>query len=162
MSYVLLQIFIFLRSHLITDNLNIWAMCFLFKKLYHVLISLRLFSNSLLLFSVSGFKLRSFKHLDLNFVHSDQYVPILIILHADIQLDQCYLLKKLFFSILKLQVHVKNQMFIVMWLYFWVFYSIVLLAYLYTNTMKFLLLLVCRTSWHQGWWYLQKFSPCVV
>ena len=42
-----------------------------------------------------GFMLNSLNHLDLSFVHSNRYVSICILIHADIQLCQHNLLKML-------------------------------------------------------------------
>jgi hypothetical protein len=48
-------------------------------------------------FSVCSSMLRSLIHFDLSFVQGDRYISICILLHADIQLEQHYLLKTLSF-----------------------------------------------------------------
>jgi hypothetical protein len=110
-------------------------------------------------FSVSGLMWRSLIHLDLSFAQGDKNWWIFILLHANCQLNQHYLLKMLSF-------------FPTGW--FWLlcqrpsdhqclglqFYSVDLPACLCTNTMQFLSLLPCSTAWGQGWWFPQKFFYC--
>jgi hypothetical protein len=79
-------------------------------------------------FSVSGFMLRSLIKLDLNFVQSDKYDSICILLHAYHQLDQHHLLKMLsFFPLYGFHFFVKDQVSIGVWVYFCIFNSIPLI-----------------------------------
>ena len=79
-------------------------------------------------FNVSGFMLRSLIHLEMSFVRGDEYETICILLHADIQLDQHYLLKMFsFFPLYGYAFLVKNQDSVGIWVYFRVFCSIPLI-----------------------------------
>ena len=79
---------------------------------------------SSIMFSVSGFMLRSLIHLDLRFVHGDRYGSIFILLHFDIQLCQHHLLNMFLFLFYIFSFFVKNQGFIGVWIDTQVFDSI--------------------------------------
>jgi hypothetical protein len=67
-------------------------------------------SFSSIRFSISGFSLRSLSNLDLCFVQSDKYGPILILVYIDSQLVQHHLLKMLsFFPLYIFGVFVKKH-----------------------------------------------------
>jgi hypothetical protein len=66
------------------------------------------------------FMFMSLIHLDLSFVQSDRHGSSSIILHVDIQLDEHHLLK-MFSTSYNFDVFVKNQVSIVVRLYFCVF-----------------------------------------
>ena len=76
-------------------------------------------------FSVSGFMWRSLIHLELSLVQGDKNGSIHILLHADLQLNQHQLLKRLsFFSLDVFCSFVEDQVTIGVWIHFWVFSSI--------------------------------------
>jgi hypothetical protein len=102
-------------------------------------------------------------HFYLSFVLGDKYSSVCILQHADIQLNRPYLLHRVFLSHFMALTHLqKNQISIAMWGYFWVFDSIPLihLVCFYTNTLHFLLALLCSTALGQRWWYLLNFFYC--
>ena len=103
----LTEAFQFHEDHLLIHDLSAWAIGVLFKKSSPVLMNSRQFSISVLLDLVH--LLRSLTHLDLTFVQGDRYGFILILLHADIQLDQHNLLKMFsFFHCMFFGFFVKN------------------------------------------------------
>jgi hypothetical protein len=66
-------------------------------------------------------------HVDLSFVQCDRYGYICILLHANIQLNQCHMLKMLsFFLFYNFYFFIKNQVSIGVWIYIWVFNFILL------------------------------------
>ena len=72
-------------------------------------------------FSVSGLMLKTSIHLDLSFVHGENYESICI-LHAYTQLYQHYLLKMLSFShCIIFGFRVENQLSLGVWIYIWFF-----------------------------------------
>ena len=72
-----------------------------------------LFIFSSISFSVTGFTLRSFIHLDFGFVHYNEYGSICILLRANIQLCQHHLFKmSFFFSLYSFGFVVKNEVFL--------------------------------------------------
>jgi hypothetical protein len=93
-SFAFQKLFSFMRSHLLIFDLNACAIGVSFRNLSPM--SSRLLPNfSSIMANVSSFMLRSLTHLDLSFVQGDKYGTICILLHADIQLDEHHLLKKL-------------------------------------------------------------------
>ena len=71
-------------------------MVFCSESLFLLLMSLRLFTVlSFIMFSVSGFMIRSLNSLKLSFVQGNKYGSIWILQHAIIQFDQYHLLKML-------------------------------------------------------------------
>ena len=112
-----------------------------------------------IIFSVSGFRLRSLIHLDLSCVQGDKYVSFCILPHADIQLGQDHLCRMLFlFHYVFFGFFVKNQEFIDVDIFLDLqFNSIDQPICFYTNTMNIKLLFLCNMVWSQGWCYLQKF-----
>jgi hypothetical protein len=78
-----------MRPCLLIVDLSTCAIDVLFGKLFPVAMHLRLFPT----FSVFGFMLRYFIHLELTFMVGDRYGSIYIFLHTGIQLDQHHLLK---------------------------------------------------------------------
>jgi hypothetical protein len=80
--------------------------------------------------SESGLLLRSLIHLDLSFLQGNKNGSIFILLHADIQLGQHHLLKRLFFFFLLYDFgfFTKNQISIGSWVYFWAIDSIPLIS----------------------------------
>jgi hypothetical protein len=134
-------------------NLRGWAIGVLFKELSSVTMYLRLFSTFYSIrFSVSGFMLRSLIYLNLSFCSGD-YGSIWILQYADIQLDQHHLLKMLpsfivWFCLLcqKSGVHKCVCVCVCVCLFqgLW-FYFIDQPVTFYTNTMKFLWLLLSGT-----------------
>ena len=88
----------FMRSHLLIDDLRVYATCILLRKWSPVPVHSRtLLTFSSIRFSVIGFMLRPLIHLDLSFVHGDRYGSICILLHDNIQLYQHHLLKMISF-----------------------------------------------------------------
>jgi hypothetical protein len=76
-------------------------------------------------FKVSGLLLSSLIHLQWIFVQCGWKGSSFGLLYVDIQFSQHYFLKRLFFSPIYFFHHfVKNQMSVVVWFYFWVFYSV--------------------------------------
>ena len=87
-----------MKSYLLSVNLNVCAINVLFRNLSALLMCSRMFPPfSSIRFAVSGFMLSSFIHLDLSFVQGDRQRSICILLQADIQFQQCHLLKMLSF-----------------------------------------------------------------
>jgi hypothetical protein len=83
-SFALLKLSNFIRSHLSTLDLTAQATSVLFRKFSPVPISSRLSPNfSSKSFSVSGFMWRSLIHLDLSFVQGDKNGLIRILLHSN-------------------------------------------------------------------------------
>ena len=96
-SFALQKLFNFMRSHLSIVDLRAWAIGVLFRKFSPVLMSSRLFLPfSSTRFSESGFMWRLLIHLDLSFVQGDKN-GLIYLLHANCQLRQHHLLKKLSF-----------------------------------------------------------------
>jgi hypothetical protein len=86
----------FMGSHLLIVDLSACAIGILYKELPPVSVYSRLFPTfSSFSLSVPSFMLRSLIYLDLNFVQSDIYGSICILLHAKILLDQHHLLNML-------------------------------------------------------------------
>jgi hypothetical protein len=97
-------------------------------KFHPVPMSSQFHTFSSIIFSVSGFMLRSLVHLDLSFVQSDNYGSIFIFLHTASQLDKHHLLKMLsFFPLYIFGIFVKDQVMVGVWFYFLVFDSIPLI-----------------------------------
>ena len=93
-SFSLQKLFSFTRSCLLIVDLSAYAIGALFRKLSPVPMHSRVFLIfSSIMFSVSGFMLRSLIHLDSSFVQGNRYGSICIFIHADIQLCQHQLLK---------------------------------------------------------------------
>ena len=94
-----------------------WVIGVLFRKIFHVPMCSRLFPTfSSIRFRVSVYMWRSLIHLDLSFVQGDKNGSICILLHADHQLNQHYLLKILsIFPLYSFGFFVKDQMTIGMW-----------------------------------------------
>lgn len=79
-------------------------------------------------FNVSSFMLRSLIYLDLNFVQSDKYRWICIFLHADPPVRPALLVEDaFFFPLYVFGLFAKDQVFIGVWVYFWIFDSIPLI-----------------------------------
>jgi hypothetical protein len=82
--------------------------------------------------------LRSLIHLDLSFVQDDECSSICILLHADVQLEQCHLLKMLSFIQCMFLACVKSQLPIDVWVYFQTFHLIPLIQFcFYINSLQF-------------------------
>ena len=93
-SFVLLKLLNFRRSHLLIVSLSVCVTGVIFREWSHVpMHSSVLFTFCSMRFSVVGFILRSLIHSDLSFVHGS----IFILLHVDIQLCQHHLLNMLSF-----------------------------------------------------------------
>ena len=133
------KLFSFMRFHLLIVGLSVWGIYVLFRKLFSVTMCSRQFSIfSSIKVSVSSFMLRSLIHLDLNFVQSNKYASICILLPADIHLGQHHLVKML--SLLySFGFFLKKQVSIDMWVYFCFFNSIFLISLsgFCSNTMLF-------------------------
>jgi hypothetical protein len=96
LSFALQKLCNFMRSYLSILDLIAQAIAVLFRNLFPVPISLRLFPTfSSIHFRVSGFMWSSLIHLDLSFVQGDKNGSIYILLHANCQLSQYHLLKML-------------------------------------------------------------------
>ena len=140
--FCLTEAFRFHEVHLLIANLSAYDSDALFRKMSPVPMRSRLLTTfSSIRFSVFSFMLRSLIHLDLSFVQGDKYGSICILLHVVIQLDQHHLFKMLFSPLYNFCFSVKNQVFIGVRIYVWVFDLIPLVhVYFYANTMRFLLL----------------------
>ena len=93
-SFVLLNLLSFRRSHLIIIVLSVYATGVIFRKWSHVPMHWRLLPTfSSIRFSVVRFILRCLLHLDLSFKHGDRYGSIFVLLHVDMQLLLHHLLK---------------------------------------------------------------------
>jgi hypothetical protein len=93
-----ISIFQFCLFHMTVVELRAYAIGILFRNFSPVPMWLSLFAPfSSISFSVSGFIWRYFIHLDLRFVQGDRNRSIFILLHANFQLNQHHLLKKLSF-----------------------------------------------------------------
>ena len=91
--FVIKKLFSLMRSHLLSVILSTYITSVLFRKLPSVPMSSRPFSTFYpIIFSVSGLILRFLVHLELSFVHSEEYGSICVLLHAGTQLDQHHLL----------------------------------------------------------------------
>jgi hypothetical protein len=125
-SFALQKLCNFMRSHLLIPDLTAQAIGVLFRNFSPMPISSRLFpTSSSISFSVSGFMWSSLIHLDLSFVRGDKIGSIHILLHANRQLSQHYLLKMLsFFPLYSFSSFVKDQVTIGVWVHFWIFNSI--------------------------------------
>ena len=77
--------------------------------------------------SVSGFMWRSLLHLDFSFAQQDKNGSICILLLADLQLNQNYLLKMFVFPLDGFGFFVKDQVTIHVCFHFWVFNSVSLI-----------------------------------
>ena len=96
MSFALLNLFSYMRSHLLNVSLTVFATGVIFRKWSLVpMQSSVLLTFSSIMLSVAGFMLRSLILLDLSFVHNDKYEYIFNLLHVDIQLCQHHLLNML-------------------------------------------------------------------
>lgn len=81
--------FHFLRLRLLIVDLSAFAIGVLSRRLFPGPRHSRLFStSSSIRFSIFGFLLRSWIHLDLSFMQGDKYGLFHILLHADAQFDQ--------------------------------------------------------------------------
>lgn len=117
----------------------------LFRKLSPGLMCSRVFPTySSIRFSVLGFMFRSLVHLNLSFVQTDRCGSFHILLHAAAQFDQHHFVESdvfffpnVFFPISGL---LKNQEYIGVWNYVWVFSLIPLINLFYNNNILFLLL----------------------
>jgi hypothetical protein len=109
--FVLQKLCSFVRSHLSIVDLRVWAIGVLFRNLSSVPMRSRVCPTfSSMIFSVSGFILRSLIHLDLSFVQGDKCWSVFILLHVDIQLVYHHLLKILsFFHCMVLASFSKNK-----------------------------------------------------
>jgi hypothetical protein len=118
-----------MRAHLSIPDLTAEAIGVLFRNFFPGSIYSRFsptFSSTSV--SISGFLLKSFIHLDLNFVQGNKNGSICILLQANWQLSQHHLLKMLsFFPLDGFSSFVKDQVTIRVWVHFWVFNSIPLI-----------------------------------
>ena len=144
MSFALLKLSSFMRSHLSIFDLRARTIGVLFRKFLPVPMSSRLFLTfSSITFSVSGFMLRALIHLDLSFVQGDKYGSVFILLHTDSQLDQHHFLKMHSFLVYVWHLCQRSSdcKFVILFLGLQ-FYSINQHVCLCTNTMQFLSLLL--------------------
>ena len=97
--YFSLQTFFsFTRSHLLIVNLSASTISVIFRKLSPVPLHSRLSHTlSSIMFSVSGFMLRSLVYLYLRLVQNDVCGSLCVLLDADIQIDQHLLLQTVSF-----------------------------------------------------------------
>lgn len=119
--FALQKVFSFMKSRLLIVDLSICTINVLFRKRFFFPISMcsRLFCTfSSIRFSVPGFILRAFTHLDWSIVQDDHNGSICILF------DLHYLLQVLSFS---LGFFTKNQVSIGVTIYIWVFNSIPLI-----------------------------------
>ena len=131
-SFVLLKVFFALKKmfsfigyYLLIIDLNAWVIGVLFRKLSPAPMHLRLFLIFFyIVFSETGFVLRSLMHLGLSIVHGDKYASICLLLHTNIKLKQQHLLICFPLSIVWFRLfgkRKKNQVSIGLLVY-WVFY----------------------------------------
>ena len=159
-SFALLQLCNFMRSHLLFLDLTAQAITVLFRNYSPVPISLRLFPTfPSISFTLSGFLWISLIHWDLTLLQGDRNVSTRILLHENRQLCQHHLLKMLSFSTGWFSLPCENSSdhrcvgsFLSL-----KFYSIGLLDCRYTNTMLFLSKLLCTTTLSSAWWLYQRF-----
>ena len=118
-SYALQNFFSFIGSNLLIVDLSVCATGVLFRKLsLGPLCSRLLPTYPSIIFSVSGFMLRSLIHLKLNFVQDVKHKTIsVLLLHEDTQFDST-ILEDVFFCSMCISVFfIKNQMSIYVWVY---------------------------------------------
>lgn len=97
-SFALQNLFIFMRSHLLSILVpELLMFCLRSCLLCQCLLSFPSFSH--IRFSVSGYMLRSLVHLNLSCVQGDMYGSLCILLHVDTQSVQQHLLKMLFSNV---------------------------------------------------------------
>jgi hypothetical protein len=128
-SFALQKLCNFMRSHWSILNFTAQVIALLFRNFSPVPISSRLFPTfSSISFCVFGFMWRSLIHLDLSFLQVDKNGCSCLLVHANCQLSQQYLLKMLsFFPLDSFSFFVRDQMTIGMWVNFWIFNSIPLI-----------------------------------
>ena len=97
-SFALQKLCNFMRSYLSILDLRAKAIGVLFRNFPPMLMSSRVFSSFFSIsFRVSGFMWRSLIHLEWSLVQGNKNGSIHILLHADLQLNQHHLLKRLSF-----------------------------------------------------------------
>ena len=139
--------------------MNHW--CFV-QENFPVPMCLRYFPNfSFIILSISGFMWRSLTNLDLSFAQGDKNESMCLFLYADQHLNRmvicwkCYPLSSGWFWIL---CQISNEHSCVCSFLGLHLYSNDLTSCFCTNTMQFLLPLLCCTTGGQELWFPQKFS----
>ena len=148
-----------MRFHLSILYLRAWGTGVLFRMLYPIPMSSRLFPTLFsIIIGVSSFTLRPLIHLNLSFLQGHRYGFICTIPHTDIQLDKHHFLWNPFlFSLYGFPFFVNNTKSMAVSVYFWDFNSFSLIALSGPISMPCSFYYYCFVSWNKGWEYLQKF-----